>query len=159
MPSKLIVVPFKRLQQDQLTVFRQLKQIPTIYIALNKSARQTEQWLSKNKIVVSKYFFIDSLVQSEDDYLHVKPQNPDLLHFAIHTYLSEIPGEKYLVIDAISTLLIYNDETKIARFLKEMLHCKCQKNTKVIAFTPNSSEGELISTIYNFFDNCEVIEK
>ena len=61
----------------------------------------------------------------KEDTLHISPSNLDNLSYAIGDFIKEIPGKKFLIIDALSTLLIYNPENKVATFVKEVLLSLC----------------------------------
>jgi archaellum biogenesis ATPase FlaH len=93
--------------------------------------------------------------KSRDDVLHISPEQLDMLSNAIKEFIKEINGEKYLLIDALSTLLIYNNENKVAKFVKEVTECATDNNVKMIAFSPKTQGEELLNKIFNFFDKVE----
>jgi len=78
-----------------------------------------------------------------------------MLSEAIKQFIKDIPGEKYLVIDALSTLLIYNNENKVAIFVKEMTEYASEHDVKILAFSPKTQGEELLDKIFNFFDKVE----
>ncbi len=69
-------------------------------------------------------------------------------------FIDNIQGEKYLIIDALSTFLIYSPENKVAGFIKEITE-KSSENLKIIAFAPKTKGEELLEKIFNFFDEVE----
>ena len=69
--------------------------------------------------------------------------------------MKDIKGEKFLIIDALSTLLIYNDENKVAKFVKEITEYASQNDVDVIAFSPKTKGEELLNKIFNFFDKVK----
>ena len=57
-----------------------------------------------------------------------------------------------MIIDALSTLLIYNNKEKVAEFIKEIIEYATQNNVKVIALSPETKGEELLEKIKDFFD-------
>jgi archaellum biogenesis ATPase FlaH len=69
--------------------------------------------------------------------------------------MKDIKGEEFIIIDELSILLIYNNENKVAEFVKKTIEYASQHDTKVIAFSPKTKEEELLNKIFNFFDKVE----
>lgn len=128
-----------------------------IYVSLNKTQKSVERILKNEGISVSKIFFIDCVTneKTRDDVMHIPPTDLEKLRFAIGSFIKEISGKKFLVIDALSTLLIYNDENKVAAFVKEVTEFASKKDVKVIAFSPKTKGEELLNKIFNFFDDVK----
>lgn len=60
-----------------------------------------------------------------------------------------------MIIDALSTLLIYNSENKVAKFVKEITECASKGNMEAIALSPKTKGKELLNKIFNFFDKVK----
>jgi archaellum biogenesis ATPase FlaH len=60
-----------------------------------------------------------------------------------------------LIIDALSTLLIYNNENKVAAFVKEITEYAQDYDVEVIALSPKTKGEELLNKIFNFFDEVK----
>lgn len=157
MTSILLITPVEKLQSDIIEVIRKLQNIPGIYVSLNKTQRSIEEIIHQNSLNTEKLFFIDCVTseQTRDDVLHISPVHLEQLAEAIRAFIKEIRGEKYLIIDAISTLLIYNNENKVARFVKKITELTSQSNVDTVAFSPATKGEELLNKIFNFFDNVE----
>jgi archaellum biogenesis ATPase FlaH len=157
MSSLLIITPVERLQDEIERKIRSLGDMPGVYVSLNKTQRGVEQILQQSKISINKLFFIDC-VSSEnvkEDILYISPNNLDGLVYAINDFSKEIHGKKFLIIDALSTLLIYNSENKVAAFVKEVTECASRENVEVVALSPSTKGEELLNKIFNFFDKVE----
>ncbi|MFH0971026.1 MAG: hypothetical protein V1835_00515 [Candidatus Micrarchaeota archaeon] len=154
MGSLLIITSVESLQKEIISSIKDANGKYGVYISLNRPQKNAEETLKKARIDARKLFFVDcvSSLQEEGDVLHVKPKELDKLSCAITSYIREIPGEKYLLIDALSTLLIYNDENKVAQFVKEVTEFSSEKGVNVIAFSPKTRGEDLLNKIYNFFD-------
>jgi archaellum biogenesis ATPase FlaH len=147
----------EELQESINSKVKSLGSIIGIYVSLNKTQKSTEDILKKSGVRTDKIFFIDCVTteKSRDDVLHISPEQLDMLSNAIKEFIKEINGEKYLLIDALSTLLIYNNENKVAKFVKEVTECATDNNVKMIAFSPKTQGEELLNKIFNFFDKVE----
>jgi len=147
----------EELQESINSKVKSLGSIIGIYVSLNKTQKSTEDILKKSGVRTDKMFFIDCVTteKSRDDVLHISPEQLDMLSDAIKEFIKEISGEKYLLIDALSTLLIYNNENKVAKFVKEVTECATDNNVKMIAFSPKTQGEELLNKIFNFFDKVE----
>ncbi|RLE42335.1 hypothetical protein DRJ16_04980, partial [Candidatus Woesearchaeota archaeon] len=109
MESLLIITSVDKLQKE---IIRYLKKLNGygVYVSLNKTQKSIEEILKKNKIDTNKLFFIDCVTSEKirDDVLHIHPDQLDILCTAIRAFMKDIKGEKFLLIDALATLLIYN---------------------------------------------------
>ena len=157
MTSLLIITSVEKLQGRVNSAVKSFKNIPGIYVSLNKTQKSTENILNKNKINTNKIFFIDCVTseKTREDVLHIAPDQLDLLSSAINTFIKDIKGKKFLILDALSTLLIYNDENKVAKFVKEITEYTSQNDVKVVAFSPETKGEELLNKIFNFFDEVK----
>jgi len=127
-----------------------------IYVSLNKTQKSAEKALKTNRVDTKRLFFIDCTSEkSSDDTIHVAPTQLDKLAYAIDCFVKEISGKKFLLIDALSTLLIYNSENKVAGFAKAVTDCCSQNNVDVVALTPKTKGEELLNKVFNFFDEVK----
>lgn len=157
MTSLLIITSVEKLQDRVNSMVKSFKNIPGIYVSLNKTQKSTENILKKNKINTNKIFFIDCVTseKTREDVLHIAPDQLDLLSSAINAFIKDIKGKKFLILDALSTLLIYNDENNVAKFVKEVTEYASQNDVEVIAFSPKTKGEELLNKIFNFFDKVK----
>ena len=87
--------------------------------------------------------------------MHIAPDRLDLLDSAVGAFIEDITGKKFLVIDALSTLLIYNSEDSVARFVKKMTEYASEKDVQIVSLSPKTKGEELLNKIFNFFDKVE----
>jgi KaiC/GvpD/RAD55 family RecA-like ATPase len=165
--SILVITPLEKLQQDLNDVMKVLtkKGISGVYVSLNKPYRSIQQIFSDNKIDTGKVFYIDCIASKEAkaekvrEVLHIDdPTDLRLLDDSIKSYLKEMPGEKYVVIDALSTLLIYNDKKEVAKFVKSLTEHAVEFKVKTVALSPKTGDNELLTYIFNFFDKVIQME-
>jgi len=157
MASTLIVTSVEKLQSEIVSALKQVKNKTGIYISLNKSQKSTEAFLKKNGINTKKLFFIDCVTEEKtrDDVLHIPPDKPKLLKAAVHTFLQDVQQDTFLIVDALSTLLIYNSENTVAQLVKDITTCACEHDVTTIAFSPKTKGEELLNKIFNFFDEVK----
>ncbi|MCR4327103.1 MAG: hypothetical protein NUV46_00805 [Nanoarchaeota archaeon] len=157
MASLLIITPVEKLQEKVNNLVKSFGDIPGIYVSLNKTQKSIEEILKKFNVNTKKLFFIDCVTskKTREDVLHIAPDRLDLLDSAICTFIEEIKGKKFLIIDALSTLLIYNNEDSVAKFVKKMTEYASQNDVQIVALSPKTKGEELLNTIFNFFDKVE----
>lgn len=157
MASLLIITPVEKLQEKANYIVKSFRDIPGIYVSLNKTQKTIEEILKKSGIGTKKLFFIDCVASKEtrEDVLHIASDRLDLLGSAVDSFIKNIKGEKFLVIDALSSLLIYNSENSVAKFVKNMIGYASENNVQIVALSPKTKGEELLNKIFNFFDRVE----
>ena len=111
MASLLTIAPVDQLQSEIASSVRE-RTTPGIYVSLNKSHKGSETFLKKAKVNTQQLFFIDCVTteKKEEGAIHVSPDDLEILKSTIYSFVDQIKGRHFLVIDALSTLLIYNNE-------------------------------------------------
>ena len=157
MASLLIITPVEKLQEKVNETVRSFKGIPGIYVSLNKTQKSIENILKKSGINTNNLFFIDCFTseKTKEDVLHIAPDRLDLLESAVSAFMKNIKGKEFIIIDELSTLLIYNNENKVAEFVEKITECASQHDTEVVALSPKTKGEELLNKIFNFFDKVE----
>lgn len=157
MTSLLIITPVDKVQSAINAVVKFFKDTQGIYVSLNKPHKTVEQNLKRIGLDTKKTFFIDCVSTIEaEDVLQVKPDNLEFLQTSIITFIDKIEGRKFIIIDGLSTLLIYNAENKVAKFVQKITEYASRAKVEVIAFSPQTTTGEgLLTKIFNFFDKVK----
>jgi hypothetical protein len=164
--SAMVLSPADKLQEHVNDVMQYLTKSKAagVYVSLNKPEPKIKGILQENNVDTSKVFFVDCIASKQgkteitQDVLHIDdPTDLKLLDDSVKSYLEAIPGEKYLVIDALSTLLIYNNRENVAKFVKSVTEHAVEYKTKVVMLSPKTGDKELLTYIFNFYD--KVLEK
>jgi KaiC/GvpD/RAD55 family RecA-like ATPase len=92
-----------------------------LYVTLNKPTATLRKNLEKGGVSMEKIFFLDSITSTaaevtESCYYLGKMQELSELCLAISKLVSERKDIKFLLLDSVSTLLIYNDSKSVTRF-------------------------------------------
>jgi len=159
MGSILLITPVENLQKRINETLSSFQDTTPIYVSLNKSQKSTEEILRKAGIKTKKIFFIDCTKGDKEDRetLHIHPRNLESLKYAIKVFIKKIKEKKSILIDSLSTLLIYNSEKEVAAFTKEITEYASDKNVEIIALSPKTEGEELLNKVFNFFS--KVIKK
>jgi len=154
MGSRLIISKVESLQGRVNDTLKSLKGGVGVYVSLNKTQKSLEENFNMEGINTDKIFFIDcvTLDKTKEEVLHVQPNDLEKLKFSIESFIEEIHGEKFLILDALSTLLIYNTENDVAAFIKKIVEKANKTDLMLIAFSPETKGEELLNKIFNFFD-------
>jgi len=154
MPSHLVITSVEKLQKSIIEAVNLYVKQPGVFVSLNKTQKSTEKILKAANLPTDKLFFIDCMTseKTRNDVLHISPNRLDLLGEAINAFISDIDGTKYVIIDALSTLLIYNDENKVAQFVKNVTELGSKEDVVILAFAPETKGEDLLNKIFNFFD-------
>lgn len=156
MKSQLTIVPVDQLLEKVVDVVGAVKG-KVIYVSLSKTAAGIKKIFVEDKKSVSGLFFIDCVSHEEKDegVLYINPTELEKLDYAIRSFKDEIVGDKVIVLDALSTLLIYNSENKVAAFVKNIVGYAREEGVDVLAFAPKTEEEELLMKVFNFFDEVK----
>jgi hypothetical protein len=158
MSSILIISKVEQLQERIISTIHDLKGDPGVYVSLNKPWNATETMLGGQQ---NTLFFIDCVSDEHltREVVHIKPDDLETLKIAIKEYLRLLKGKKFLFFDSLATLMIYNNENKVAQFIQEITATlNDEEQLKIIACSPKTESELLLNKIFNFFDSVEEIE-
>lgn len=159
--SGLVITPIENLQKNATRIVKNFTKsdIPGIYVCLNRPYKTVKKYLEKKGLKTDKIFFIDCITSSLDkaeeseNVLHIQsPSDLTGLNIAISEFSEKIPGKKFLLIDALASLLIYNTENLVVKFVKLILEDVPESGLKAVMLTPATKGGELINKVSLFFD-------
>lgn len=134
-----------------------------IYVSLNKPHKTIEKGLKKEGVDTEKIYFIDCVTSLAHDKLS---KNRKKVYYAadpadidddggipkgIEHFTSTVAGEKFIILDALRTMLLYNEPEIISTFIHNLIHILKSKNTKLVVLTPKNDE-KLIELVKNGFD-------
>jgi len=130
-------------------------QEPIIYVSL----RQDHNDLVKlfNNLNPNRFFYISpfSPKKSAANCKHItKPSDLNSIKFSIENWNKEIKGEKFLIFDSISTLLVYHKKDTALRFIHNLIN-ELDEEIKAI-FIINQEDLEKNKNILTFFP--EIVE-
>lgn len=136
------------------------KKVPGIYVALNKPYFSLKKQFQENDINTDLIIFIDgstaSIKEKETGVIFINsPNNLTDLSIAITEAANKIPSEKkFVIIDSISTLIVYNELGTVSRFVHFLMNKIRSLNlTGVIISLEGELETQLESKLKSFADD------
>jgi len=147
MISLLIITSVEKLQNRINSVVSSFKNIPGIYVSLNKTQKSIESILKKNKINTNKLFFIDCVTseKTRDDVLHIVPDPADV---SVETGLVkyELLGKEHIDHPTLGFRVGVSTDEVLGVFLVQMLDDRTFKGevfprkraSQVTGFTSNA---------------------
>ena len=127
-PIIAVLVPSNVYTQTNIEILKALvneKKLPGIYITVNKPYEDMLSFLRKNGINTSRVFFIDLVTKLTkeqpsriDNCLFMEsPESLTDLSIALGEAVRSIQGDKFIFLDTLSTLLIYNKAETVSKFV------------------------------------------
>lgn len=158
--SILLVEEAKSLQITINNVLKALQGNPVVYISLIKPYSFVLQSLKKNKTETDKIFFIDCItelaggdVSRQENVLFIRePTDLTGLKIAIDQSSESIPGEKWMILDALRVLTIYNKEDVVLRFVQSVLGMTSSHNAKIVIMATKGKDEGFIKKASQFFE-------
>ncbi|MDI6798686.1 MAG: hypothetical protein QMD12_01660 [Candidatus Aenigmarchaeota archaeon] len=134
-----------------------------IYITINKPYQNLIGLLKKNRVDTEKLFFIDCITKTvggkpeiaENCLFIASPQNLTELGVALSQAMEAMKGKpnKFLLLDSLSTLLIYNNAGTVARFSHFLTtKIRLSKLKGVFIIVEKEMEEKLLITLSEFCD-------
>lgn len=160
--NSLVITDVETIQgtsTDILKIFAD-NHVPGAYVCLNRPQHAVKKFLKKENIDFDKIFFIDCISSSltevapEDNVMHISnPADLTGLSIALSEFIDRVESEKFIVIDALGTLLIYNQEEIVIKFIRSVLQECSQKDVVAIMITPHTTDSSWAEKIIPFFEN------
>lgn len=166
----LIVAPSRKIQEVDLFLlkhFLNTKKAFCVYVTVAKPYQTMLNILEKNKIKTDKIFFIDCItpvsagggMQRVGNCVFCQPQSLTNISITLTAALQSLPkeSERVLVLDTISTLMLYNEAGTVTRFVHSLTGKMRQWGVKSIILTlEEETDKKVLSQLSQFVD--KVIE-
>lgn len=159
MSSTLIVTNVDKVFRETAKIVKNTDKC-SIYLTLSKSWAKSESQIKKYGVKNKKIIFIDLISDkkgSEKKAIFLKPNDLKNIMSAIAIIANKIDGDKQIIIDSLVTLLIYNNQNKVADFIKSLNQFASNNKINLFAISQKTKEEDLLNKVYNFFD--EVLRK
>lgn len=131
-------------------VIETLKSLPNdgnlVYITLNKTASSLENFLKDKSIEFKNLIIVDCItrtirdVRDKDDIIYIdSPKALSDLSFVLSGILSK-RKKGYIILDSLTTLLVYQDKPIVARFILNMANKIRESRFKSVIFAADVNE-------------------
>lgn len=149
-------------EQALLRILTNKRKMNGVYITFNRPYKMLKVELESQGINYSRIFFIDTITEStgikvareKDCYFVSSPKNLDELSVLLEQALNKVPKDsRFVFIDSISTMQIYNDNDAILKFIHELTgKMRLYELTGIIFFLEKRTNQELVDKITQFCD-------
>lgn len=161
----LATIDAKNYQKTNLEIIRHLienENIPGVYVTLNKPFETMDGIFKKEKIDARMVIFIDAVtktaggeIKKTDKCLFIgSPDNLSDISIAMDQAVRALPSKgRFVFFDSLSTLLMYNDVTTVARFIHFLAgKMRIWKVKGIIVSLRKEKDQELIDELMQFCD-------
>jgi len=135
--SIILSVPSKDYNQSVLDILKQVSGYSIHYVTLNKTSDSLTSSINKNSIGANEICYIDGITKTAiEKTSETKGTNflnsPDDLEGLKNSLMKDKHNHEIIVIDSLSTLLIYKSQEIIVKFIKDLLNKVKSKNIILI---------------------------
>lgn len=128
-----------------------------IYVTINKPFSAIRDSFIKRKIDISGIFFIDmassSGVKKDTNCLYLgDPHDLTSVSIAIDQAIGSMKGEKFIVFDSVNTLLNYNNESVVIRFMHSMTAKMRAEEARAVILSVGKVDEGMYSQLTQFCD-------
>jgi len=161
----LATIDAKNYHKTNLKIIKHLidsENIPGVYVTLNKPFENMEGTLKREKIDTKMIIFIDAVtktaggkVEKTDKCLYIgAPDNLSDISIAMDQAVRALPSKnRFVFFDSLSTLLVYNDVSTVARFIHFLAgKMRVWKVKGIIVSLRKEKDQELINELMQFCD-------
>ncbi|MFH0861714.1 MAG: hypothetical protein V1875_01675 [Candidatus Altiarchaeota archaeon] len=138
-----------------------------LYISLNKPHTTIRHMLLRAGVKVSRLYFVDcvtaiahkTLTKREERVIYSSGPHDvaedGTIPQAVNSFNKSVPGEKFLILDALRTLFIYNEPKTVSLFIHSLLALTKEHELKLVVLT-RIEDSPIIGLVAKAFD--EVVE-
>ena len=166
MDKVLIIAPNDFLADTIISIVKSLsKKHYGIYVSINKPHITVDKILRDNGIKTETIYFVDCITATV--HKMIEKDKTERVLFASHpsdirkggtipksidTFIKAIPDKKFILVDALRTLLIHNEPKHVSDFIHNLGRISKEFKTKVVVITRKDHDEELIEKISPVFD-------
>ena len=166
LPERYVVLAMPKTKKYGLVAVELIKyfsrqKIPGIYITTNKPMSYLIKHFKDYKLDVSKVAFIDAITIRSGEkevegscYVYIdSPRNLTELNIEVDEGLERVKGEKrFVIVDSLSTLLIYNKETVVHKFIHSLAGKLRANNVMAVMLITADTPKSTINVLAQFCD-------
>lgn len=167
LPEKYSALFVTRREKNNLIIANLIKAfckkgMPGIFVTLNKSAEDLAKVAQEQDIPCEALFIVDAVSRKEAKYLEnseavsyvESPQDLTEIEAEVADFITRMPdGEKFFILDSISTLLIYNSEKSVEKFVHKLGERLRSSNFKSVFVVMEGTNQEILNVLSQFCDH------
>ncbi len=164
--SVILVLPRSQHELKYLRIMKYFvdRGLPGVYLTVNKSANEINEELKLQNISTDDIYFVDAVTQMingkeiESDKISYLDGPSDMIELSLEVgkALDRI-GKKngFVIVDSITTLLIYNKDVIIEKFLHTLSQKIKEQKLQGVFLAAESTNKDALDTISQFCDTVE----
>ena len=166
LPQKYVVLVVTKEDKYDLLIANLLKNFMEsgmngIFVTLNKSGNSLIEMLKEHGVDCSSLFIVDVISKGEsEEELPVKnisfvdsPQDLTEMQTEINEFVEKLPsGEHFFILDSLSTMLIYNAEKTVERFVHRLSERLRSHGFQSVFIIMDETRPEVINVLSQFCD-------
>lgn len=130
-----------------------------IYVTINRPFSAIQDSFIRKKIDISGIFFIDmssgSGAKKDANCLYLgDPHDLTSVSIAIDQAIGSMKGEKFVVFDSVNTLLNYNNEAMVIRFMHSIAGKMRAEGARAVILSVGNLNEKITSQLAQFCDQC-----
>jgi KaiC/GvpD/RAD55 family RecA-like ATPase len=166
MPEKYAAIFVTRQEKNNLVIANLIKNfckkgLPGIFVTMNKSAEDLLKIAENNHVPCENMLIVDTVSKKEsmpleksDRVTYVdSPQDLTEIETEIAEFMGKMqPGPKYFILDSVSTMLVYNAEKTVEKFVHRLGERLRAENFKAIFIVMEGTRPEILNVLSQFCD-------
>ena len=159
--SVLLVEEPNSMQETTSAILKKLQDKKVIYIALIRPHDSVLSRFTADGVKTDKLFFIDCVTESAGGNVSARKnvlfvrEPTDLSGISISVQKlaqSADSSEKWIVLDALRILTIYNKENVVIHFVQNLLESATRYDAKTVVLATKGKDQELIKKVSQYFE-------
>ena len=155
----LVIVPASGYDKVVIKHLKALSSKPVCYVSLSKTYESLKESFKMNKIKTGNVVVIDAISksirkmpdQTDGCYYVSSPNSLTELEIAVLKVLRH--GFEYLIFDSLSTMMFYQKNAPVAKFVAALSNNARQNNAKALFYTVKSAEqSQMVSDVGTLVD-------
>jgi hypothetical protein len=152
----------KSVGMDLLRYLVNEKKFPVVYVCIDRPFSSIKRILDKEQIDTKIIVFIDAITLmsgyegKNGNCLYIRsPENLTDISVALSQAVSSLAGNNtYIILDSLSTLLVYNNMNTVVKFVHIFTAKIKQYGAKGLAISAKKgSDDEFVNQVFKFFDD------
>jgi len=168
LPEKYVALVVVRQDKYDVLVSHLVKNfrkegIPGIFVTLNKDAKSLVEMLNKNNVDCNDIFIVDAISKTKAGRAETNgnisfvgsPNDLTEMEAQIMDFVERLPpGNRFFIFDSLSTMLIYNAEKTVEKFVHSLSERLRSLGFKTIFTIMESGNEEIMSVLAQFCDKA-----
>ena len=166
MPEKYSAIFVTRQEKNTLVICNLVKNfckkgLPGIFVSMNKSAEDLLRLAEEHKVPCEGMLIVDTVSKREsvpmatsDNIAYVEsPKDLTEIEAEVAEFIAKMkPGPKFFILDSVSTMLVYNAEKTVEKFVHRLGERLRANDFKAVFVVMEGTKPEILNVLSQFCD-------